>query len=264
MKKIFVSALVFGTTAFGVSQEVKFGVKGGLNLGGLRGDVAITEFDDVESRIRVIPGTKEGKVGFHIGGFVEYPINDKLVIQPELLISTQGAKFENTFVYYRPVLNNYVWTNIKETTVFQQKVNLAYISLPIMVKYNIYDKFNVEFGPQFGILFGGKTKNLATTFYDNGDPVDYMKWDISVTKDYIESVGNDSRTFKKLASFDFGLNFGASYNISDNFFIQARYNLGLTDVKVFNAQFSNLDVQQRFKRHTLKNSNLQFSVGYKF
>lgn len=58
------------------AQEVKFGVKGGLN----------TAF--------LINNTNDGldknpRIGFHIGGLTEIPLTDRLSIQPELLFSQQ-------------------------------------------------------------------------------------------------------------------------------------------------------------------------------
>ena len=64
-----------------------------------------------------------------------------------------------------------------------------------------------------------------------------------------------------MKSVDFGLNFGASYDITDNLFVQARYNLGLTNVNVLNMS----DILGNgFKRGNVKNSVFQISVGYKF
>ena len=36
------------------------------------------------------------KVGFQIGGLVEIGVSEKFSVQPELVFSTQGAKFEES------------------------------------------------------------------------------------------------------------------------------------------------------------------------
>ena len=80
MKKIILTSLML-CSAFAFSQEIKFGAKVGLNLSNLRGDypAGIDEHN--------------AKIGFNIGGFAEYEINDKFTLQPELLFSTQGNTY---------------------------------------------------------------------------------------------------------------------------------------------------------------------------
>lgn len=109
--------------AFSNAQETKFGVKGGLNLTNWAGG-------DVE-------GTSS-LVGFHVGGFAEIKIIDKLAIQPELLFSTQGTQVDGNAL----------------TGDWDIKTN--YINIPVLAKYYIVDKFSVEAGPQLGFLVSAK------------------------------------------------------------------------------------------------------------
>ena len=76
MKKIVLSIAAMLVFGFANAQDVRFGVKGGLNIATLTGDV-----QDAST-----------KVGFHVGGFAEIKVSDKFAVQPELLFSTQGAK----------------------------------------------------------------------------------------------------------------------------------------------------------------------------
>jgi hypothetical protein len=41
---------------------------------------------------------KKSKIGFHIGGFLEYSINTKFSIQPEVLYATQGGIYYESFI----------------------------------------------------------------------------------------------------------------------------------------------------------------------
>ena len=258
MKKILTSALVVGVTALGFSQELRWGVKGGINFANLRGDKTITEYDS-DGSSSVTPGSNKGKVGFHIGAFVEYPINEKLTFQPELLISTQGAEFENN--YYE---ENRAYSS-KATSNKVSKVNLTYLEVPIMFKYNVVEKLNVEFGPQIGFLIGAKNNMVYTdTTIDtstNGVSRDVFSLSLKGTKGGTVSDGDEDIYYKKMKSVDLGLNFGASYDITENIFVQARYNLGLTNVNVLDMSY--LD-GTRTKRGNVKNSVFQISVGYKF
>ena len=70
MKKIILAAIAVMAFSFANAQETRFGVKGGLNLSTLGGDAS-----GVSSL-----------VGFHVGGFAEIKIIEKLAIQPELLL----------------------------------------------------------------------------------------------------------------------------------------------------------------------------------
>ncbi|WP_410877791.1 porin family protein [Myroides sp. DW712] len=98
------------------------------------------------------------------------------------------------------------------------KFNLDYINVPIMAKYYVMDGLSVQAGPQIG--FNVKAE----------------AGDVDV-KDLINTV-------------DFGLNFGAGYELPMGVFFDARYDLGLT--KVYKEGKS------------IKNGVFQLSVGYKF
>ncbi|MFZ0598175.1 MAG: outer membrane beta-barrel protein, partial [Flavobacterium sp.] len=77
MKKVILCAIAIMAFGFANAQKTRFGVKGGLN-------------------IATIGGADESNalVGFQLGGFAEINIWKKLYIQPELLFSAQGAKFD--------------------------------------------------------------------------------------------------------------------------------------------------------------------------
>ncbi|WDF58921.1 porin family protein [Flavobacterium sp. KACC 22758] len=124
MKKIILAAIAVMTFSFANAQQTRFGVKGGLNLSNWAGgDVSDTK----------------ALVGFHVGGFAEIKIIEKLAIQPELLFSTQGTKFDGGAFFGD----------------FDVKTN--YLNIPVLAKYYIVEKFSVEAGPQLGILLSAKS-----------------------------------------------------------------------------------------------------------
>ena len=97
--------------------------------------------------------------GFYVGAFVEIGISDKFKIQPELLYaSTDG---------------------------------FSSIQLPIMTKYYVSEKFNLQGGLQF---------NLS-----------------------LEETSDD------ISAFTFGLGLGTGYDITEDFLITARYAFQLND-----------------------------------
>ena len=132
MKKLILTAafsiLIF---QFNQAQELTFGVKGGINLASLGGDVG--------------PGAK-GKMGFHLGGIAEYMLSDEFGVQAELLYSALGGKFEE---------------NDEEFSI-EEKTKLSYITLPIVGKYFVTEEIALEAGPQFGFLVGAESEFTAT------------------------------------------------------------------------------------------------------
>lgn len=109
-------------------SDISFGLKGGLNFSLITGD----DTDDFD-----------GKVSFHVGTVVEFPISEKFSIQPELLYSEQGDK--GTF------------------DGMEIKFKLDYLNLPLMAKYYVADRFSLEAGPQIGFLLSAEAEGDGVT-----------------------------------------------------------------------------------------------------
>ncbi|MEC4050171.1 porin family protein [Flavobacterium sp. SUN046] len=139
MKKYLTIGLVVLVIGIAKAQEVKFGVKGGLNL---------MKISDEQ-----VKGTST--VGFHLGGLAAIKLSDKFTLQPELLYSTKGTKES----YYG----------------IEMKTNLSYIDLPIMAKYFIVEGLSVEAGPQIGYLVSakGSSNSEYAVFENNFKTIDY-------------------------------------------------------------------------------------------
>ncbi|MFB3389006.1 porin family protein [Flavobacterium sp. LAR06] len=202
MKKIIMTAAAVMAFAFSNAQETKFGVKGGVNFANLTGDTEDASL----------------KVGFHVGGFAEIKVSDKFSVQPELLYSTQGAKFDES----------------GEGFDIENKLNLSYLNIPVMAKFYVAEKFSLEAGPQIGFLLSAKAKSEGT--------------DEGITLSAEEDV-KDS-----FESIDFGVNFGAGYDFTENLSAGVRYNLGLSNI-------AKTEDGDDFK---MNNSVFSLSVGYKF
>ncbi|MGO4772300.1 porin family protein [Flavobacterium sp. W22_SRS_FK3] len=105
---------------------------------------------------------------------------------------------------------------------YKYDTKLDYLNVPVMAKYFITEAFSVEAGPQIGFLLSAKE--------DGEDFKDYAK------------------------SIDFGLNFGAGYDFTENLSAGVRYNLGL----------SNINDGEGSDDYKVNNSVFSLSVGYKF
>lgn len=199
MKKLL---LIFGVAVFTLStqaQEVRLGVKGGVNFASVGGD----DLGDIK-----------GRTGFHIGGLVEIPVSDKFSVQPELLYSAQGAKSEYSESFAEMGMN----ISVKATS----KINLDYINIPIMAKYYVIDGLAIEAGPQIGFLMSAKAKG-----------------DVEITGDFPPELldmfegefgSMDEDVKDQFSTVDFAVGLGASYRLDMGVFFGLRYNLGLSNI----------------------------------
>jgi hypothetical protein len=166
MKKVILSLVVLLISASAFAQ-LNGGVKAGLNLADFGADAK----DAFNSKSRI---------GFHVGGYLTFNLSDAISIQPEVLYNSIGAKSEG-----------------------DGDVDLVvdYISIPVMFQYNVNESFNIQAGPQLGLLVGAKAKG-------DGASVDI--------KDFFTGT-------------DFGVNLGVGANFG-KLNATARYCLGLANV----------------------------------
>ncbi len=140
------------------------------------------------------------KAGFYGGVFMNAPLSSQFNIQPELLYNSLGAKKGDV------------------------KLNLDYISVPVMFQYKATPEFFLEAGPQFGFLINAKAKE-----------------------------GSHSLDIKdETNGFDFGFGLGAGYWFTDKIGANARYVAGFTDVVKHNDG------------DAARNNNFQVGLNYKF
>ena len=82
MKKILILPLLVISTGL-FAQGFQLGIKGGVNISNFSGSGSAS---DVK---------KKALVGFHAGGMINLMFGNNASIQPEVLFSSQGAKYEN-------------------------------------------------------------------------------------------------------------------------------------------------------------------------
>ena len=180
LKKVLaVVLLTVGITNLIQAQKssASVGLKGGLNMSNL-----YTKDVDDENVL----------IGINIGLFAELPITSSLALQPEVSFTTKGAElqYDNAFAQGTG------------------KFRLNYLEVPLLLKANLTENFNVHFGPYAAFLVDSKITNESSdgsyNFEDNIDEDDLNK-------------------------FDYGLAAGIGFDF-DSFGIGARYNYGLNTV----------------------------------
>lgn len=137
MKKIMLTAIFAVIMVVSVNAQTKFGAKAGLNVANLSGDVS----------------DNKSLIGFHIGFFAEIELAESFIFQPELLFSTQGAKYDDSEFG------------------FSADFNLNYINLPLMFKYAVAEGFYLEAGPQVGFLVSAEV--LDQDVKDEMESIDF-------------------------------------------------------------------------------------------
>lgn len=226
MKKIsfFILALFVMNSLF--AQEVKIGVKAGMNMAGL---------SDVEASalgLSMVVLENDGRsIGYHAGVFTNISFGDFIGFQPELLFSMQGGKHK---------LGELSIIDIDDIPYLDSKIDyqLGYLNIPLLLEIKPIANLGILVGPQVGFNILRKA-----TFSSRG-----FKETIS---------GSDfDNDFFELNKIDVGVAFGLQYMITEHLQIGARYYHGLSDG--FKSEERLLDLKG------FKNSVVQLSMGFVF
>ncbi|MDH7445677.1 porin family protein [Aquimarina sp. 2201CG14-23] len=160
MNKTLLLLFVFFTLITSIeAQESRYGIRVGANFSSISSDDITGDLD--KSRIGVV-----------VGFLADFALTEKLRLQPEFQYSGQGNK--------------------------DRDLRVNYLQVPIILKYNITDLFNVQLGPQAGIKI--------------------WEWE------------DNQANIPDFGTFDFAAVAGVGVNITDNFFVDLRYAFGLSNV----------------------------------
>jgi hypothetical protein len=126
MKKIVLLSIICAIGFNGFSQKFTGGIALGMNASQISGDQA------------------EGynKPGLMAGAFSNMKFGEKWSIQLELYYIMKGS---------RKVSKNSPWSTYK--------LNMHYVEMPLLVKWNFYKKFSIMAGPSLGVLIKAVEKD---------------------------------------------------------------------------------------------------------
>ncbi|MBY0480798.1 MAG: PorT family protein [Chitinophagaceae bacterium] len=175
MKHLLIAVLVVTGFSLGANAQAGFrlGVKGGLNLNQYEGQSFNNGF----------------KYGYHLGGFAEIDFSKKIGVQPEVIWSESNTTYSSGFANLYPSLVN---------SGNNQNVKLNYLTIPLLLRYNVGSMVTLLAGPQFGILM-----NKDQTVLQNGQ--------------------------QAFASGDFALTAGLQFNLQ-TLRIYGRYSAGMKNI----------------------------------
>jgi|GEM_PF-472322 len=197
MKKLHVLLIcAFLGWQLGNAQGVNFGITGGLLNTDANIDISVFNFSLAE--LDAVNNT-----GFYIGVLVDIEAAPNFHIQPEV---TYGSAEDLSFIY-----------------------------VPIMMKYYVIPKLNLQLGPQFN--FSSELGDIKQAIRD------------------IEGViGTNGDLDDVLNSTAIDLGFGAGFDFTQKLRAQARYAIPLTDI--YDGPLGgSLDI---------KNSTFQIGIAYMF
>ena len=114
MRKFVFAVLFFTSTSY--AQNFQAGIKAGVNISNFTGG----NFNTIENNTLL---------GFHAGGLLRFKFGG-FALQPEVLLSTQGAKLKDADT--------------------EQDYKITYVNIPVMLQYETTGGFYLEAGPQVG------------------------------------------------------------------------------------------------------------------
>ncbi len=145
MKKITLLAVALLSIATASIAQFRLGVKAGANLAKISGKSFNEEFD----------------LSYQLGAFTEIDFG-KLGIQPEVLFNQVTAQRSSGF--------NTIYTTVA-TPNNNEKIKLQYLSIPVLLKYNLSKLVTLHLGPEFSALIDHEENLLKNGMraFDGGD-----------------------------------------------------------------------------------------------
>lgn len=165
----------------------------------------------------------ESKLGFQLGANALFPINQNLRLETGLGYASKGSKTS-----YEGEGGEFG----EETFSQEDKLNLSYLEVPILARYQFNNTgFSTYGGLQPALLLGAKQKSEATS-----------------------SPSQETDVKDRFKSFDASAVFGVGYEFKNGLMLNAGYDLGLL----------NIAESSEFGNATAKNRSFKISLGYIF
>ena len=214
--KVTLLSILFltGYSTFAQDGESEVGIKGGINFSNFH-----STDDDVDDQ--------NLRIGYQGGLFFKAALTDFLAIQPEVLYTTKGSKY------------NYDIGPFGDGEITQK---FGYLEVPVLAVINLGENFNVHAGPYVAYMLSADVENEADAdafdFADELDPDDFER-------------------------FEYGLAVGAGFEF-DVIRLGARYDYGLSNVgKEQSFSFDGSEVSSDIFENE-KNSVFSLYLGLSF
>ncbi len=157
MKTKFLSLFAAVLLSQAMMAQFHLGVKSGANITKVDGKSFKDEF----------------RYGYHLGGFAEIRLGNKLVLQPEVLFNQYATRLDSNYKnVYEDVFDG------------NSNIKLNYLSVPVLLNYKLVGNFiSLQAGPQFGVLL-----DQNKTLLQNGGNA-FKSGDLSMLAGVLVRVG---------------------------------------------------------------------------
>ncbi|GGW62132.1 outer membrane protein with beta-barrel domain [Winogradskyella epiphytica] len=174
MKNYVLALLLVSFTTLSLAQDVKYGVRGALNVSNLDFEPD-AGFDN------------QHRNGFAFGGFADIGLSESLYLLTELQWSAEGGRDES--------------------------IRADYIKLPILLRYALSENFTFGLGPQAALKTWGHNDGFATFAFAGVAGLEYMItddlfFDIRYTyglSDILDDQAGDLEAKNHVMQFGFGI-----------------------------------------------------------
>jgi len=134
MKKILLLIILLSVSFLGFSQDVKYGVRGGLNISNLNFETDA-------------PVVNKHRNSMYVGFFVHIGLSKVIALTPEIQFSAEGAR--------------------------EETIHLDYIQAPIFLKLRLSEKIKFGLGPQIGLKVHKVDDGIKNIAYSGLAGVEY-------------------------------------------------------------------------------------------
>jgi hypothetical protein len=233
MKKFLASVCLLSIVSLVNAQEVKFGIKAGLNLA----TISTKEDGNNIDKKNVVPN-------FHAGVFVDLPmIGEVLSLQPGVYFTGKGSKVSYEILNERFTVSNNPYY-------VEGRANLM-----AKIPFNSF-KLYVGAGPY---LAYGVCGNVKVTSSVSDDPLFDQKIKFTKDKQIIEEIAG---AYLAMKPWDVGFNITAGMEFN-SFLISANYGHGLLSIRP-SIDNSDSNISNLYKDNKDKNRVFSVSLGIKF
>jgi hypothetical protein len=227
MKNVILTAAIIISSTIANSQST-FGVHANGILASGTNKVESSDPDDENFDLK-----SKNRFSWKIGVVANIPVSTSISFMPQLNILSKGGKIEekesNSFYSYE----------IKGSS------KLTYVEMPLNFVYNT-GSFFIGAGPSLSFGISGKSEGKVTATVMGETETE--EFDGKVKFDGDEDADDDNEHLK---AFELGANFTAGYKLTNGLFIQANYNLGLSNISPY-------------ENTTTKNRYFGIGIGYFF
>jgi hypothetical protein len=214
MKKIFIAAGLFAGVFTAKAQTSC----------GIHADGIMSNFKATEDGVAI---NGKSRFSWKAGVVFGVPLTEHVSCMPQLNVLSKGGKIDQSSSE----------SGVSYTLKGSEK--LTYLELPINIVYNVGSAeeggFFIGAGPVLSYGIGGKFDGTSTYTVFGTTQTEPYKGDVKF--DGKKDASDDNQHLK---AFEFGINAIAGYRLSNGFFVNAHYNLGLSNISPEdNSKFKN-------------------------